>query len=77
MDFIVKYLVLVGNWCFKWFGKGEIFFEIVKWVLNKELKLGVVFGNIKIYKIGNLFRFIIFCCGMVIENLLVFIEFYL
>ena len=72
-----KHLALVSSWCSKWLGKGEISPEIAKWVLNKEAKPGVAFGNIKTHKTGNPLRLITSCCGTAIENLSAFTEFYL
>ena len=72
-----KHLALVDSWCSKWLGKGEISPEVAKWVLNKEAKPGVAFGNIKTHKAGNPLRLITSCCGTAIENLSAFTEFYL
>ena len=72
-----KHLASVDSWCSKWLGKGEISPEVAKWVLNKEAKPGVAFGNIKTHKAGNPLRLITSCCGTAIENLSAFTEFYL
>lgn len=72
-----KHLALVESWCAKWLGKGEISPEVAKWVLNKEAKPGVAFGNIKTHKAGNPLRLTTSCCGTAIENLSAFTEFYL
>ena len=72
-----KHLAQVDSWCSKWLGKGEISTEVAKWVLNKEAKPGVAFGNIKTHKTGNPLRLITSCCGTAIENLSAFTEFYL
>ena len=58
-----KHLALVESWCSKWLGKGEICPEVAKWVLNKEARPGVVFGNIKTHKTGNPLKLITSCCG--------------
>ena len=53
-----KHLALADSWCSKWLGKGEISPEIAKWVLNKEAKPGVAFGNIKTHKTGMPLRLV-------------------
>lgn len=56
LDPTAKHLALVDGWCSKWLGKGEISPEIAKWVLNKEAKPGVAFGNIKTHKAVQTFN---------------------
>jgi len=72
-----KHLALVETWCSKWLGKGEISPEVTRWVLNKEARPGVAFGNIRTHKTGNPLRLITSCCGTAIENLSAFTESYL
>ena len=72
-----KHLELVDSWYSKWLGKREISPEVAKWVLNKEAKPGIAFGNIKMHKADNPLRLTASCCGMAIKNLLAFTEFYL
>lgn len=77
LDVIVLWSTLVvESWCSKWLGKGEISPEVAKWVLNKEARPGVAFGNIKKHKTSNPLRLVTSCCGMAIENLSAFTEFY-
>ena len=51
----------------------EISNQIANWIVNKEAKPGVAFGNIKTHKVGNPLRLI----TSAIENLSAFTEFYL
>ena len=55
----------------------EISNQLANWIINKEAKPGVAFGNNKTHKVGNPLRFITSCCGTAIENLSAFTEFYL
>ncbi|XP_022810516.1 uncharacterized protein LOC111347550 [Stylophora pistillata] len=77
LDPTSKYLALVESWCSKWLGKGEISPEVAKWVINKEARRGVAFGNMKTHKTGNPPRLITYCCGTAIKNISAFTEFYL
>ena len=61
----LKHLALGDSWCSKCLGKGEISSEVEKWVLNKEAKPGVAFGNVKT---GNPLRLII-CASCVARQL--------
>ena len=72
-----RHLAVVESWCNKWVRKGEISDKVANWIINKEAKPGVAFGNIKTHKAGNPLRLITSCCGTAIENLSAFTEFYL
>ena len=67
----------IESWCDKWVRKGEISNQVANWIINREAKPGVAFGNIKTHKVGNPLRLITSCCGTAIENLSAFTEFYL
>ena len=72
-----KHIGSVEKWCSKWLRNGDISPEVADWILNKNAKPGVAFGNIKTHKEGNPLRLITSCCGTAIENLSEFTEFYL
>ena len=76
-DPTITHLTRVESWCDKWVRKGEISNQVANWIVNKEAKPGVAFGNIKTHKVGNPLRLITSCCGTAIENLSAFTEFYL
>ena len=75
-DPTTKHLGLVEQWCSKWLLRSEISPQIA-WIVNTKAKPGVAFGNIKMHKKDNPLRLITSCCGMAIENLSDFTEFYL
>jgi len=57
--------------------KGQIDQDIANWVVNNKARPGKAFGTIKTHKDGNPLRLITSCCGIAIENLSAFTEFYL
>ena len=76
-DPTIRHLAVVKSWCDKWVRKGEISNQVANWIVNKEVKPGVAFRNIKTHKEGIPLRLIKSCCGTAIENLSAFTEFYL
>ena len=76
-DLTSRHLTVVESWSDKWVQKGEISNQVANWIVNKEAKPGVAFGNIKTHKVGNPLRLITSCCGTAIENLSALTEFYL
>ena len=46
-DPTIRHLTVVESWCDKWVRKGEISNQVANWIVNKEAKPGVAFGNIK------------------------------
>ena len=71
-DPTITHLTRVERWCDKWVRKGEISNQVTNWIVNKEAKPGVAFGNIKTHKVGNPLRLITSCFGTAIENLSAF-----
>ena len=76
-DPTITHLTVVESWCDKWGRKGEISDQVANWIVSKETKPGVAFGNIKTHKTGNPLGLFTSCCGTAIENLSAFTEFYL
>ena len=76
-DPTIEHFEKVKNWGRKWFSEGQISQESATWVANVEPKPWVAFGNVKTHKEGNPLHLITSCCGMAIERLSSFTEFYL